>query len=551
MMYRVLCLLTIYCLPILTYGATAGDDLRSNKVLHIGVLAHRGNDVTLKRWSPTATYLAQNIPFTFKIVPVTNDDIDLNIKNGLVDFVLTNPASYVGLETKFGVRRLATLKNASNGGSYTMFGSVIFTRFDRQDIQKIQDLRGKSFMAVHKNAFGGWWMAQRELVASGLRPLKDFTELMFASFPQDQIVYAVRDGIVDAGTVRTNVLERMSEAGHIRSEEFKILNPKKSFNFSQRLSTSLYPEWPFAATRQVSEELAKQVALVLLNMPRDSAPAKAAMIKGWTLPLDYQPVHELMQELHVGPYEHLGQITFENVIGKYGYWIVSVATLFLVMIVFSSYIFGLNRRYVYSNKSLEREISVREELEEQLKYQALHDALTGLPNRILLLDRLRQAIFLSERESTSFAIAVIDLDNFKLVNDKLGHEFGDKLLKQVAERFKEVVRKTDTITRFGGDEFILLIDSAADVFIATTLTEKLLVVLKEPFFVGGVEFNITASIGIAIYPDHGHSVDTLIRHADLAMYKAKLTGNSIVTYDTTFNERGTDNFPEKSESTVM
>lgn len=548
MKHRVLSLLTIYSLPILSYCDVASSDLTSNKVLRVGVLAYRGNDVTLKRWLPTTIYLSQKIPFTFKVVPVTNDDIDLNIKNGLVDFVLTNPASYASLESKYGIRRLATLKNALNGGSYTMFGAVIFTRFDRTDIHGLQDLRDKTFMAVHKNAFGGWWMARREIVASGLRPTKDFSELKFARFPQDQIVYAVRDRLVDAGTVRTSVLERMTEAGHIRMDEFKILNPQKSFNFSQQHSTSLYPEWPFAATRNVSQQLAKQVTLALINMPGDSAPAKAARIKGWTLPLDYQPVHEQMKDLHVGPYDQLGQISLENIISKYGYWFVSITTLFLVMIIFSSYVFGLNRRYVHTNKSLEREINVRKELEEQLKHQALHDALTGLPNRILLLDRLRQAIFLCERENASFAIAVIDLDNFKLVNDKLGHEFGDKVLKQVAERFKDIVRKTDTITRFGGDEFILLVDSSTDIAIVSTLTEKFLSALKDPMYVGGTEFRITASIGIAIYPEHGYLVDTLIRHADLAMYQAKLTGNCVITYNRTFTDPDVGKVPVMDES---
>lgn len=531
MMRRVFYLLMYCVLPIITHDANALHDIAPNNVLHIGILAYRGNEVTLKRWILTATYLNKQLPYTFKIVPVSNDNIESLVKDGHIDFVLTNPASYTVLETKYGVRRLATLLNAVNGGSYTMFGAVIFTRSDRPDIENLQDLHGKSFMAVHQNAFGGWWMAKRELLLAGLKPKLDFSSMTFANFPQDKIVYAVQNGIVDAGTVRTSVLERMSKAGHIKLDEFKILNPQYNFNFSLRNSTRLYPEWPFAATRKVSQTLAQDVALALLNMPGNSKPAKVAMIKGWTLPLDYQPVHELMQELHIGPYENLDRVTFGNITNKYGYWILGMVSLFLILMTVSSYIFGMNRRYVYANKILEREIIVREELEEQLKYQAMHDDLTGLPNRVLLLDRVRQAIFLNERERTTFSLAVIDLDNFKAINDKFGHEFGDKILKQVAVHFEETVRKTDTITRFGGDEFILLIDSSADTPAAIAITEKILTSLQEPFSVRGAEFRITASIGIASYPEHGHSIETLIRHADLAMYKAKLTGNCVVSYD--------------------
>jgi len=531
MMHRVFYLFTYCILAIIAHDANALHDIAPNNVLHVGVLAYRGNEVTLKRWGLTATYLSEQLPYTFKIVPMTHDDIDSLVKGGHIDFVLTNPASYAVLETRYGVRRLATLVNAANDDTYTMFGAVIFTRSDRQDIQNFDDLRGKSFMAVHRNAFGGWWMAKRELLTAGLKPKLDFSALTFANFPQDKIVYAVQKGIVDAGTVRTSVLERMSETGHIRLEEFNILNSQNSFNFSLRHSTRLYPEWPFAATRKVPQILAQNVALALLNMPGNSKPAKAAMIKGWTLPLDYQPVHELMRELHVGPYEYLEQVRFEPIINKYGYWILGIAILFLVLTTVSSYIFGLNCRYVYANKNLEREITAHEELEEHLKYQALHDALTGLPNRTLLFDRLRQAIFMSEREGTPFSLAVIDLDNFKAINDKFGHEFGDKILKQVADHFEEAVRKTDTITRFGGDEFVLLMDSATDTPAAIAITEKILASIQNPFLVRGEEFRLTASIGIASYPEHGHSVETLIRHADLAMYKAKMTGNCIVSSD--------------------
>lgn len=531
MFHRQLCLLVIAGCLYMAMMPAAVAHMAPDNVLNIGVLAYRGHALTLKHWEPTAAYLSQRIPYTFRIIPLTNDDIELAVEQGRVDFVLTNPASYAILESKFGVRRLATLLNVANGGTYITFGAVIFTRHDRDDIRTLKDITGKRFMAVHHQAFGGWWMARREFAANGLDPLQDFAELMFVDFPQDQIVYAVRDGLADAGTVRTSVLERMHEAGQVKLDEFKILNPQKSFNFHQNLSTRLYPEWPFSAARHVPINVARQVTLALLNMPDGSAAARAAMIRGWTSPLDYQPVFELMRELRVGPYADLGQMTFTDLMNNYGYWIAAICLIFLFVVTGSSYIFGLNRRYVAANRNLEREIAVREELEEQLKYQALHDALTKLPNRTLFLDRLRQEIYLSEREKKHFAVAIIDLDKFKLVNDEYGHVYGDKLLVGVAERFVDSIRKSDTIARLGGDEFVLLLDHSLDYTVVAKLAEKILDSLAEPFLLRGIEFRMSASIGVAVYPEHGETVDMLMRHADLAMYQAKQKGNSLVIYE--------------------
>lgn len=523
-------LIISYLLMQFTYVCAQSSEA-STTTFNIGVLAFRGHDLAIQRWEPTAQYLSDHLPYSFKIVPLTNDDIATCVEQGSVDFVLTNPASFVGLESRYGIRRLATLLNAANGGSYASFGAVIFTRHDRDDIKTINDITGKYFMAVHRNAFGGWWMAKREFLSNGIDPENDFADLVFVNFPQDQIAYAVQDGIVDAGTMRSSVLERMTEAGHINLNEFKILNPQKSFNFHHRHSTRLYPEWPFSAVRHVPMEVARQITLELLNMKTNSEPARAARIKGWTSPLDYQPVYELMRELQVGQFSNMGENALKEIVSNHRYMLSFVAALFLLMLIVSSYVLGLNRRYMAANKNLEREIVVRGELEEQLKHQALHDALTNLPNRKLFLDRVHHEILLSEREQKHFSVAIIDLDKFKVVNDEYGHGYGDILLVDIANRFIESVRKTDTIARIGGDEFVLLIDHSQGNPVTLVLVEKLLHTLQEPFSVRGETIHMSASIGIAIYPEHGDSVDGLMRHADLAMYKAKQKGNCIVTYD--------------------
>ncbi len=499
--------------------------------VRIGVLAYRGHDRAMQMWRPTAQYLSRSIPgYVFKIIPLTNDDIGHFTQKGMVDFVLTNPASYAMLEANHGISRLATLLNRQNGGAYTVFGAVIFSRADRDDIRVLEDLKGKSFMAVHRNAFGGWWMAWRELRRWGIEPDKDFVELGFVKFPQDQIVVAVRDGQVDAGTVRTSVLERMAEEGAIDIGDFRVLNRRTSHSFPYRHSTDLYPEWPFAAVRHVSYALAHDVALALLNVAPDSPMAQAAMIKGWTAPLDYQPVHELMQELKVGPYVRLGKVTPGAAFAEYWQWLVLAAAVLAALMFVSAYSMGMTRRLIASNRELENEITVRSDLEDRLRYGAVHDALTDLPNRTLLIDRAQHALQTAARQKHGFALAIIDIDNFKSINDELGHAAGDKLLRQAAERFCDSLRGIDTIARLGNDEFVLLLENVDDTKVAEALAKKCLLALEEPITLHSKQIRVGASIGIAQFPAHGESVDDLLRHADIAMLSAKKTGNSIVVY---------------------
>jgi diguanylate cyclase (GGDEF)-like protein len=179
-----------------------------------------------------------------------------------------------------------------------------------------------------------------------------------------------------------------------------------------------------------------------------------------------------------------------------------------------------------------RDITLRKQAESALEHQALHDALTDLPNRVLLHDRLQQAIRAAERSRASVALLVMDLDRFKEVNDTFGHHTGDQLLQQLGQRLGSVLRASDTIARLGGDEFAVLLPTAS-VEDARHIAERLLQVLEEPFSLGGLQLEIDASIGIALSPDHGLDAETLLRRADVAMYVAKRssTGHALYTAD--------------------
>jgi diguanylate cyclase (GGDEF)-like protein len=160
----------------------------------------------------------------------------------------------------------------------------------------------------------------------------------------------------------------------------------------------------------------------------------------------------------------------------------------------------------------------------QLRHLATHDALTGLPNRVLLDDRLQQAIAHADRDRRSFAVLICDLDRFKLINDSLGHRAGDELLQEVARRLVTVVRTADTVARFGGDEFVLIGTSIGDADDAAELAARVMDVLQAPVRIAAIDIHASPSIGIAIYPDDGASMQTLLAHADAAMYSAKQHG---------------------------
>jgi diguanylate cyclase len=171
----------------------------------------------------------------------------------------------------------------------------------------------------------------------------------------------------------------------------------------------------------------------------------------------------------------------------------------------------------------------RRQAEERLAHLAYHDALTDLPNRVLLNDRLTQAMLVSQRSGEPIALMVIDLDHFKIVNDSLGHHAGDRMLQEVAARLRALVRESDTVARLGGDEFAVMLLNT-DAQLATAMGRKLLNRLNEPYVVQDRPLVVSASIGVAAFPEHGTAADSMLQKADIAMYVAKGGGLGVAVY---------------------
>jgi diguanylate cyclase (GGDEF)-like protein len=182
-----------------------------------------------------------------------------------------------------------------------------------------------------------------------------------------------------------------------------------------------------------------------------------------------------------------------------------------------------------------REIRDRRQAEEVIKFAATHDPLTGLPNRLLLAERVNRALSAMKGKGRAIALLFLDLDRFKIINDTLGHEAGDRLLQNVAGRLARCVRRSDTIARQGGDEFVVLIEAFQGAGDLAQVAEKILAGVAEPMMVYGKEFQITASIGISTCPTDGEDLRALLQNADIAMYRAKELGNAYQFYSEQMN----------------
>lgn len=173
-----------------------------------------------------------------------------------------------------------------------------------------------------------------------------------------------------------------------------------------------------------------------------------------------------------------------------------------------------------------RDISERKLVEKKIQYMAYHDLLTGLPNRSLFADRLHQVISLSDRTNSLLAICYLDLDEFKPINDRFGHEVGDELLVQFSRRLEHELRESDTLARMGGDEFVLMLTGLETIYQAEEIIQRVLKTTEQPFEVQNHRLSVSGSIGVTIYPQDKSDPDTLLRHADQAMYKAKQSGKN-------------------------
>lgn len=449
--------------------------LQAQEVVKIGVLAKRSHAITLQRWSATAEYLSEQIKgFHFEVVPLSFEALSESVENSEVDFVLTNTMYYVELEYMYGISRIATLKNRSVMGIHTNFGGVIITRMDNDALKKASDLKGKRFGAVDINSFGGWIMAKKELLNHGI-DVEDFASFEFFG-SHDQVVLAIGEGRIDAGTVRTDTLERMDAEGLVNLNDCKVLLPKYYKGFPFRVSTALYPEWPFAKLSSTSQLLSDKVLIALLQMKTDSKAANDAQIAGWTIPLDYSKVHDLLEELHIGPYSELGRLTLSSFYEKYMAWFYIIAAGFAVVFGMLIYIIRLNAALQSSNAKVQQlngnlEKKVRErtlELEASMKIEKY---LKEILKIVTDINELLISSFSSQAVIENSMLRLIKHDPyafiwFGLVKDNMLHV-------AYQSKTQEAILDRHTYNMAEGDDNTVFHTVSGAIKLNTTLIEKL------------------------------------------------------------------------------
>ena len=300
-------------------GSAAGREVA------IGVFAYQGERAAATDWSPVLAYLNGALPeHRFHLQQHDAAGLRQAIAERGVDLVITNPGYYVKMEAEFGLSRIATLDAVGTSPTQAL-GSTVIARADRPDLRGFADLAGKRIAAVAPDAFGGYLVAAREMLRQGFDPETAPREILFVGLPMTNVVAAVQDGRADAGIVRACLPEQMASQGEIRLADFRILAQRPQEGFPCALSTPLYPDWPIAVTRHTDPVLAKAVARALLAMP-DTAGLS------WSVPADYQPVHDLYRELRIGPYAYLREITPGGLVRRFWPWLLGILAVLVAWI---------------------------------------------------------------------------------------------------------------------------------------------------------------------------------------------------------------------------
>ncbi len=407
------------------YGMESNFEPAENKI-RLGVLAKSGKEECYKKWGLTAEYLSNEIDgYDFSLVALDFNEIFTSVENKEIDFIIANSSYYAQMEVTYGISRLATLKNSHYGKPYTDFAGVIFTNLKYKNIQNFSDLKNKRFIAVDKNSFGGWQMAKYEFLEHGIIPEKDFKSLKFGGTHED-VVFSVLNEKADAGTVRSDCLERMQLEGKIKLKDLnivKVYNCPNKENFSLIHSTRHYPEWPIAKLKHIPDELGEKVTSALLLMGHDSAAANAANCKGWTVPQNYQTVHDCLKNLKVGPYKNYGKVSIAQILAQHWPLVLIISLLVVAITFIAFYASTLN-------------VGLKESLEKQSEQFAfINTLLSAAPSPIFYKNK--DGVYLGCNEAFE---DFIGLNNDEIIGQTVNDILPDKMAKKYHEKDMELIR---------------------------------------------------------------------------------------------------------------
>ncbi|WP_320056340.1 diguanylate cyclase domain-containing protein [Desulfuromonas thiophila] len=610
----------------------------ADETLTLGFFAYRPKELLQQRWQPLIDHLSAQLPGKrLELRLLDQAQMQQALTDGELDFVFTNPSHYIRLRAQTELTgAIATQVSLENALPTAVLAGVVVRQKARTDLRRLEDLRGQRVACAGKQYLGGYTAQAAALLERGV-PLRSL-KLIETGQPHDRVVRAVLQGEVDAGFIRTGLLESLVREGRqAEVEALEVIELQNHRHFPFVASTPLYPEWPWVALPHVDGETCRRLSSLLLGLEPDHPAVRAAGIHGFAVPADYSRVEAAMQALRLPPFDRSPAFTWADIWRRY--WPGLLATV-LVMLLLASLTLALHRsrsrirrahrelrqatdqlrlaasvfehsydgilitdaanRIVKANPAFSRitgyslaeclgqspamfgsgrhdsaffqdmwqrlasegfwqgeiwnrrkngevypqkvamslirdeagqaqyhmavfsDISLEKKHEAELDRLAHYDVLTGIPNRRLLTDRLAQAMAQARRSGQPLAVCMLDLDGFKLVNDRLGHEAGDQLLVEVARRLQQVIRAEDTVGRLGGDEFVLIFRDCQ----TPVVFERILAALRQPVALERGPAQVGASLGISYYRSGVGDGDQLLREADQALYQAKRTGRN-------------------------
>ena len=319
--------------------------------LRLGVLSFRPLSETMERWQPLADYLSRHLNGrTVELVAANYSDLEAKIQAKELDFVLTNPAHYVMHRNQSGFSGpLATVMVEEHGHLLSQFGGVILTRADQVGIVQLRDLKGRRIAAVAQGSLGGYQAQAMALLGAGVQ-LPTEADVVFTGMPHDRVIEALLEGEVDAGLVRTGVMESLLLDGRLMPGQLRVVTGSQSSHYPLAISTALYPEWPFLVLPHVDTDLARRVAAALLLFEADTTLAERMGIRGFTVPADYSSVEALARSLRLPPFDRAPAFTWHDVWDKHRYLIVLLVVSLGLLLLSSLLLLLYYRRALSSRK---------------------------------------------------------------------------------------------------------------------------------------------------------------------------------------------------------
>ncbi|MCM2347839.1 MAG: PhnD/SsuA/transferrin family substrate-binding protein [Acidovorax soli] len=326
--------------------------------IRIGVLAVLEGEETQRLWQPLADGLARALPgHSVRLQVLDPQALEAALARQALDFVVTNPGHYVRLEARHGATRIATQTTAESDDPAHTVGSAVVVRAGAPLPATLEALRGQRVAAVAEEAFGGYQLVAHEWLQSGLDAEAGAVQRVFTGFPMQRVADAVLAGRADAGILRTCVLEQLERAGRVAPGALVVVGARPDAPAACQSSTPLYPGWAFAALAYTPPELGRTVLLALLALPADAHGGR------WSVPADYQRVHDVLRALQAEPYAFMRETRPQALLGRYWYLLAGMLALLLLGAAYMLHVEVLVKRRTFE---LSRSLRERERLAQQI-----------------------------------------------------------------------------------------------------------------------------------------------------------------------------------------